>query len=286
MIYISSSCIKTNSIKETVTTLANAGFKNIELSGGTRFYPEYETDLLQLQKKYELNFLVHNYFPPPTKPFVLNLASLNDDIYKQSIDLCKNAIRLSKKLGSRCYSVHAGFLIDIKPKEVGKKISFTDQFDREKAIKRFCNAWNVLCSEACDDVSLYIENNVLSWKNAKTFSGDNPFLLTDLKGYIELKEHLDFNFLLDIAHLKVSSNSLNLNFETELNNLLPLTDYIHMSDNDGYSDSNNYLNHENELFKILGQYNFKNKTISLEIYENIEKIIDSYDTVVHKLKLN
>jgi len=46
-----------------------------------------------------LNYLIHNYFPPPSKPFVLNLASLDDKLYKQSIDLCINAIKLSKNLG-------------------------------------------------------------------------------------------------------------------------------------------------------------------------------------------
>ena len=44
MIYISSSCIKAKTIKESVTILAEVGFNNIELSGGTQYYSSFETD--------------------------------------------------------------------------------------------------------------------------------------------------------------------------------------------------------------------------------------------------
>ena len=49
-IYISTSCIKSRSIKESVSKLVSAGFKNIELSGGTKFYPNYKDDLLKMKK--------------------------------------------------------------------------------------------------------------------------------------------------------------------------------------------------------------------------------------------
>ena len=97
MIYISTSCIKANTIKESIISIAKEGFKNIELSGGTKYYPSYETDLIELKNKFQLNYLIHNYFPPPKKPFVINLASLNDEIYTTSINHCKNAIRLSRR---------------------------------------------------------------------------------------------------------------------------------------------------------------------------------------------
>ena len=122
--------MKVETISESVTTLAEVGFKNIELSGGTKYYTNYENDLLRLQDKYALNYQVHNYFPPSKKSFVLNLASMDDEICGQSIQLCKRAIRLSKKLGGMRYGVHAGFLIDIKPQEGGKKIGYRQLSDR------------------------------------------------------------------------------------------------------------------------------------------------------------
>ena len=65
MIYISSSCVKNTKIKDSVEELATNGFKNIELSGGTEYYDNFENDLLKLKDKH------------PTKPIVPVCLSLN-----------------------------------------------------------------------------------------------------------------------------------------------------------------------------------------------------------------
>ena len=54
MIYVSTACIKLEKISESVKFLAEQGFKNIELSGGTEYYPEFERDLVKLKEKYLL----------------------------------------------------------------------------------------------------------------------------------------------------------------------------------------------------------------------------------------
>lgn len=285
MIYISSACVKAKYINKSVSTLAVAGFKNIELSGGTQYYPDYEVDLLQLQEKHGLKYLIHNYFPPPTKPFVLNLASLNDDIYEMSIELCMKAISLSKKLGGKNYGVHAGFLIDLKPNEIGRNISLDQLSERAKSIKRFVEAWNMLKSEAKNNINFYIENNVLSSSNSITFSGENPLLLTDYDGYLELKEHMDFDLLLDIAHLKVSSNTLKLDFENELKKLLPHTDYIHLSDNDGLHDQNKSFKKGSDMLKILRNYDLNGKIFTLETYCNITELKETYIRVKKEISI-
>ena len=63
MIYISSSCVKNAKIKDSVEQLATNGFQNIELSGGTEFYENFENDLIELKDRYKLNYRCHNYFP-------------------------------------------------------------------------------------------------------------------------------------------------------------------------------------------------------------------------------
>ena len=65
MIYISTSCVKNNSIKKSIKQIVDFGYTNIELSGGTDYYPEIVDDLVSLKDKYNLNFICHNYFPPP-----------------------------------------------------------------------------------------------------------------------------------------------------------------------------------------------------------------------------
>ena len=284
MIYISSACFKAKTIKESVAAIAKKRFKNIELSGGTNYYTDYENDLLSLQEQYDLNYQVHNYFPPPTKPFILNLASLNNDIYQQSIQLCKNAIKLSKKLGGKRYGVHAGFLIDFKPKEAGAKINHRKLADRNEALARFTDAWKEIGDEADGDVTLYVENNVFSSTNAKTFSGNNLFLLSDYQGYLELKEQVNFNLLLDLAHLKVSANSLKLDFVSEAKKMLPLTNYVHVSDNDGFHDQNKKLEYDSNILNCLKGFDFQDGTLVIEVYEDLELVKSSFEILQNYLR--
>ena len=276
MIYISSSCVKHDKIKDSVQDLVNNGFQNIELSGGTEYYDGFENELLELKEKYNLNYICHNYFPPPKEHFVLNLASLDDKVYNKTIEYLKKSILLSKKLGSKKFAFHAGFFIDIKVSEIGKKITKVNLFDKEESIKRFCLGFEEL-RETATDLELYIENNVFSSTNSNTYNNDNIFMLTNWEEYISLKEKVDFNLLLDVAHLKVSSNTLNLNFSTELNKLMNEADYIHISDNDALHDLNYKLSMDSDLVNLLKKQDLKDKNYTLEIYDNMDNIKKTYN---------
>lgn len=276
MIFVSSSCLKNNTIKQSVQELANEGYKNIELSGGTNLYEEYVEDLLDLKEKYNLNYLAHNYFPPPKKSFMLNIASLNDELFEKSVDHCLKAINLCKILGSKKYGVHAGFLIDFSPNEAGKKIAFRKINDRGSAIDRLSLAWKKITKAANNEVDLYIENNVYSKINYETYRGDNPFLLTDYDSYLELKEKINFKVLLDLAHLKVSCNTLNLDFSTQSNKLFQYTDYLHVSGNDGLSDQNYGIEDDASISSFFENKDLTDKTLTLEVYSGQDSIRESY----------
>lgn len=276
MIYISSSCVKHSKIKDSVQELVKNGFKNIELSGGTEYYKDFENDLLELKDKYNLNYRCHNYFPPPKKHLVLNLASLNDNIYTQTFNHLKSAIELSSRLEATSFGFHAGFFLDIKVSEIGKKLSKGSLFDKQDSISRFCHGFKELKMLA-GDIELYIENNVYSVTNAKTYNNENIFMLTNYEEYKDLKEMIDFKLLLDVAHLKVSSSTLNLDFEDELSKMISSSDYIHISDNDALQDLNNMLQKDSDLVKLLKKQNLKNKDFTLEIYDEIKNIKKTYD---------
>lgn len=276
MIYVSSSCVRNSKIKDSVMELVENGFRNIELSGGTEYYDGFENDLLELKDKYNLNYICHNYFPPPKEHLVLNLASLNDDIYNKTFEQLKNAILLSKKLGAKKFGFHAGFFIDIKVSEIGKKITKDSLFDKTKAIKRFCNG--LIKLQSIDKIlKLYIENNVLSSTNYDTYKGENLFMLTNYDEYKQLKQNIDFNLLLDVAHLKVSATSLSIDFQNQLSNMLKVSDYIHLSDNDGLHDLNNTLEKDSQLVELLKKHDLKNKDLTIEVYDDLSEIKNSYE---------
>ena len=271
MIYVSSSCVRHEKLKDSVEKLAQNGFEHIELSGGTKYYEGYEQNLIKLKNKYDLKYLLHSYFPPSKKNFILNLASLNDEIYQETLEHYEKAILLSRKLDSKKFGLHAGFFMDFNTKEIGGNISLTELYDKDKAIKRFCEGYDYL-KEKTNDIELYIENNVISESNAKTFQGQNPFMLTDYNGYEELKSLIDFKLLLDVAHLNVSANSLGLDFAGQLKKMISISDYIHLSNNDGLHDQNRCFSDNSDILHILKGFNFNDKTVTLETNGGISDI--------------
>lgn len=282
MIYISTSCVRNKTIPESVEELALAGFKNLELSGGTAYY-DHKTiisDLLDLKKKYNLNYLLHNYFPPPKKDFVLNLASLNKVINALSLSHIIESIDMSVALGAKYFGFHAGFFLDIDTSEIGKKITTEAYKNIEEAEELFYKNYATIKKYAdTKGIEIFIENNVYSLSNFEKYGNENPLMLMTDEDYVKMNEHIPFNLLLDVAHLKVSCNTLNKDFTQELINLSCNSKYIHISDNNSLEDSNKYVNKESVLFEQLHGIDLKNKIITLEIYEPIEKIKESYELI-------
>lgn len=273
MIYISTSCIKERRISDSIETLAQNGFNNIELSGGTDFYDAIYDDILELKIKYQLNYLLHNYFPPPKEHFVLNLASTENNIRQKSIENFSKAIEFAQLSNIKRLGVHAGFYINPNFKQLGGSFSPTILMNKDESMKLFCESFNLLKAKA-KNIELYIENNVISLSNLEVY-GENPLMLTCFNEYLELRKQIDFKLILDVSHLKVSCETLNLDFENEFNLLIKESDYIHISDNDGKEDQNHPLKKDSEILRLLTKQDLKGKIFTLEVYDNIEEIANT-----------
>ena len=166
-IYFSTGGYKNKISKDVVKTLIDIGIKDIELSG-TRYSKD---NIKDLGKFLEFsNLQIHNYFPPPKEPFVLNLASMNEVIAKKTFDHIMNAIDVCKELNCKYYSFHAGFLCDIKISEIGKKVDRKILQDREKSLDLFVNRISKISEKAKEkNIKIMIENNVLSKNNKICF---------------------------------------------------------------------------------------------------------------------
>ena len=240
MIFISTGGFKSEKSINSINKLMGKGIYDIELSGG-----EYEVDQIKKiisEKKLHksLNLQVHNYFPPPPIPFVFNLGSLDKEISKISMNHALNSIKLASRLKSKYYSFHAGFLLDPKVNELGKKIKKRDTYDREIAKNIFIERVNTLAKFAeTKNITLLIENNVLSLNNLEEFK-ENILLMVDESECAEIMNRVRNNvkMLVDVAHLKVSSNSLNFDRISFLKKLDKWIFAYHLSDNNGKSDSN------------------------------------------------
>ena len=152
MIYISTGGFYNRNAYETSLEFQQNEIYNVELSGGL-FESMLIPNLKSLSSK--LNFQIHNYFPPPSKPFVFNLASLNQDISKRSFDHALNSIEIASDIGKGYYSFHAGFLLDLDVNELGKKVKKRTLNDRSKAIQIFIENVNKLAKIAEEKVLNY-----------------------------------------------------------------------------------------------------------------------------------
>jgi sugar phosphate isomerase/epimerase len=282
MIFVSTGGIKETTAYNTALTFIEHGITGIELSGGA-----YEEIILSKYQKLleSANFQVHNYFPPPKNPFVFNLASPNNLIAEKSISHAKNAIKLSAALERPIYSFHAGFLLDPKVSQLGKPIDALHVYDRNSCLDSFLERITILAEYASsNDVQLLIENNVISDSNIKIF-GEDPFLMTTPKEAKIIMENTpsNVNMLLDVAHLKVSANSLSFDRHemfTECDNWIKA---YHFSDNDGISDSNNSI----DMDSWFWPYVKKNENYySLEVYNsNINELKDQINITNEQLCL-
>ena len=240
MIFISTGGFKSDKSINAINKLLEKGIYDIELSGG-----KYEADqikkIIKGKKLHNsLNLQVHNYFPPPPSPFVFNLGSLDEEISKISMHHALNSIKLASKLKSKYYSFHAGFLLDPQVKELGKKIKKRGTYDRETSKNIFIERVNTLAKFAeTKNITLLIENNVLSSNNFEEFK-ENILLMVDEPECTEIMNKVRDNvkMLVDVAHLKVSSNSLNFDRISFLKKLDKWIFAYHLSDNNGKSDSN------------------------------------------------
>lgn len=237
MINISTGGYFNRPASEVSSDLFQYGFSNIELSGGI-----YCDNLIKSLNslKNNISFQVHNYFPPSNKPFVLNLGSLNDELSSRTLTHMKSSIELASLLGAKKYSFHAGFLIDPKVDELGKRILSKKLFPRQASIEVFIKRVVELSNFADNHgISLMIENNVLSQKNWFEFE-ENPFLMADPKECEQIFRCLpkNVNLLVDVAHLKVSANSLKFKPELFFDLMDERIKGYHFSDNNGLADTN------------------------------------------------
>ena len=250
MIYISTGGYSEFTASETIEKLSQHNIHSFELSGG-KYSPNLSQELIKISNKN--NLVVHNYFPPPEIPFVINLASLDEKVFKLSFDHIKNSIKLASLIKSPYYSFHAGFLVDLKVNELGKSVLKRDLFDKNKALSKFISAMNFLSEFAEEyNVKLIIENNVLTKGNLLKF-GENPMLMVDLEGTEEIFQKLNRNIglLIDVAHLKVSALTLNFDPGEYMKNFNSFTLAYHLSDNDGKKDSNESISNDSWFWPYL-----------------------------------
>lgn len=288
MIYVTTGSIRKPKIGEVLQTLAGGGIHHIELSSGTDFYPEFESDVLSLKEKYGLNYFLHNYCPPPQKHFVLNLATTDPNALKRNRHFCMEAINLAERVGSAYYGVHAGFCVEAKPDDLGHDLTKLANLPMDVAEKIFIESIQLLADHARPKgIQVLIENNVLAPFNLK--NGKNSIFLgvtgTDLVRIFQGVNRTNVGLLLDYAHMHVSATALGFSEEEMVDQVKSHIKYLHLSHNDGQKDSNQPLQKNSWLWPKLRSVYKKDMAVVLEVYNiSPEEIRGQFELITNKLQ--
>lgn len=269
LIYASTACLPGPApLAKRIDAYVNAGLSHIELGAGV----DVDDNALE-QLDTSLQFLIHNYFPPPAEPFVLNLASPSLQVRQQSLDLVFQALQLTAQLGAPFYSVHAGFITD--PTSFGKT-SFIFPLPESpeaalEATERFLASLNTILDYAEKlGVMVLVENNVC------TEDLRDRLLLQTADEFLALFDRITHNnvgILLDTGHLRVSAHTFGFDPIDFVNQTAPYVRAFHIHDNDGTADQHRVIAPDGWVMDVLRRPAFASLSVVVESkFENAETL--------------
>ncbi len=267
MIFLSTACLKNKFIKDSVREIAEFGLQNIELSGGTKYYADYLGDLISLQKEFQLNYVVHNFFPPPKVDFVLNLASQSGTTLEKSVEQINKALEVSKKLNVELYSFHPGYSVEVSENRKGIYFDYEKPARVDKAVKEemFYRRLDEIIRSAPEDVLIAVEN-LFPFNSQEDYSllSKPDEIIRFLNRYAE---NSSVGLLLDLGHLNVASHYFGFQkrqfIETLFNDYSPKIFEIHLSENDGSVDYHGATPVKSWQIEVVRDFAKKNKNVPI-----------------------
>ncbi len=280
--FVSTSCLLYEQpLSSRISLYQQHGLNNIELGGGVSV-SNNDLSALNLCK---CNFLIHNYFPPPSNSFVMNLASNDDDVRKRSLEMVLKAIDLAVEIGAAFYSIHGGFITDPVSFD-GTGFVFPcpeSPDDAMRAMDRFAKTLKKALEYAeQNNIGILIENNVCSAKHR------GKLLLQTSEEFLSLFRILSspsLGVLLDTGHLNVSANTLGFNRMSFVEQLSPHILAIHIHDNDSTADMHQPICENSWVIDVLRRSEFTDIPFVIEAkFDNINDLLKHIEWLKNKMK--
>ncbi len=213
--------------------------KHIEISAPHHYQSINKLkEVFEFYKKQEINFTLHNYFPPPEKSFVLNIASDNEEVLRSSKKLIEGALELCISSGSKIYGIHPGYLYrGAKANEEGMFVWENQSelsYDRalKQSVKIVNNYYHLFDRQNIN----FILENLFPRPKRKTSLFCSLEEIDEFLSYVPS----DIGLLLDLGHLKISSNLYGFDLDDFLDKYLSKYGSklyeIHISENNGIKD--------------------------------------------------
>jgi sugar phosphate isomerase/epimerase len=268
---VSSAAIARNELQDILLRADELNIDKIELGAGIRYEDNLYQAIIDASRKFK--FSLHNYFPPPEMPFLLNLASGSEEKRQRSILFCKNAINLCAAIEGAAYSVHCGFTFDGDGSKLGcaEQMQLT-RIGMEQAMENFIISLNILIAYAeKKKVKFAIENNAVAGfaieNNLNNIAlGADEFSLAHIfENVIDGPLYLMF----DLGHAKLNHESLGQSIHRMLSKFGNHIIGVHISDNDQQNDLHQPMTRNSDLLKHLRSCHYPIWVLETnQVYEN------------------
>ncbi|MDP7080754.1 MAG: sugar phosphate isomerase/epimerase family protein [Candidatus Undinarchaeales archaeon] len=235
-VFLSTTCLGGGtSASEVLRTLAEGGFKRLEMGSSHRYERELVPTIAREARELDLTLLTHNYFPPCKNPFMLNPAASDEAFVERSRAFMLEAIDAAATLGSPVYGFHPGFRLE-RSLGFGHVLEDTSQLtDADDAYERAVRSAGLFVDRGREaGIRILVEN--LENKNESyilcTADELNRFV-RDVGGGLGI--------LLDIGHLRIAARKHRFDPTRFVDTFASLVGEVHVNSNDGIIDSHEPL---------------------------------------------
>jgi len=247
---------KKSNLEKVLNQLNRLQIDGIEI-GSTHKY-ETKKNLKKIIKNNKKKMLyVHNFFPPSKDDkFVINIASTNKSIKKNSLDMIISNIDFCKDIGARLYTIHPGFLSQPVPKTDFIKNNYDFDFDKNhvsnksvafenmvKSLKKIINYANK------KKIKIAIETEGSNKKK-------NYLIMQEPNEYKRLFKEIPRNLFinLNLSHTYFASNYLKFSMKSFIKFFHNYIVAIEISDNDGFNDQHKPLFTQSKYLPYLNLF--------------------------------
>jgi sugar phosphate isomerase/epimerase len=261
--YVSTSCLKNGSdIFKVLDIYSEIGISKVELGCVHKHIPDSQ---LRRIKQYGLDFLCHNYFPPPEEPLVINLSTQNQDLMKRIKEQIRHSIDFCHEMGIDLFTFHAGYRAE--PDFNLRYASPVHVIPYEQAFMTFAEALAEVNEYALKQgVRIGVENHVIS--GGSFIDGQNPYCILyssqEFERLWSLVPSSNLGMLLDLGHLKSTAFWMNLDKNDFIEKIKGKVLAFHVHDNGGRADDHRMVEKDSWFLKVVSSDGFKEIPMILE----------------------
>lgn len=195
----------------------------------------------------QVNVVTHNFFPAHIdQNFVINIADINEDSRKRSVDHAIFCLRQAADIGAKVYTIHPGFVSRALPRSGGLNYDF--QFDENYADRNLCLSIMRESLETLMQESLRVGVK-LAVETEGSITSPGRCLMETPEEFewikTELGTELKINF--NVCHSLFAARVYNFSLDNFAQSISDRIELIELSHNDGSGDQHKPFTASSEI---------------------------------------